>query len=92
MGVLPLQRDEWQEVFKQAGFSAIACAVYPMNLWDQVVSNLKVDGLGKHLSAILRSTRDPSLRGTFFNRRMLAAARQFVPYIGYGLYTGQKGS
>ncbi len=90
MGVLPLQRDEWREVFRQAGFSEVSCAVYRMNLWDQVVSNLKVDGLRKHLSAILRSTRDPRLRGTFFNRRMLAAARQFVPYIGYGLYVGRK--
>jgi ubiquinone/menaquinone biosynthesis C-methylase UbiE len=91
MGVLPLQRDEWREVFKQAGFGDISSAIYRMNVWDQLISHLKVDGLGKYLSAILQSTRDPSIRGTFFSRKMFAAARQFMPYIGYGLYVGQKG-
>jgi hypothetical protein len=26
----------------------------------------------------------------FINRAMLKAARQFLPYVGYGLYVGRK--
>jgi hypothetical protein len=41
-------------------------------------------------SAIHAGVRDVKIRRTFFNKEMLAAARHFIPYPGYDLYTGKK--
>jgi hypothetical protein len=91
MGVVPLQQEEWQDIFKGVGFINVFSNIFPLSLRDQLVSHLKVDGLRRYMAAVIRGILDPNVRRAFFTSDMLKAARQFIPYIGYGLYVGQKG-
>jgi len=86
----PLQKGEWRSVFREAGFVHVSSTVSAMNEWVMFTSHLRVDGVRKYVSAIVRGISDPTIRSTFFNKDMLRAALEFSPYVGYGLYVGRK--
>ena len=90
MGIRSFQRDGWESIYVAAGLLNGQSSAHRLNLWEQLVSHLRVDGLRGYIAAVIAGIRDANIRRTFFNRDMLAAARQFVPYVGYGLYTGRK--
>ncbi len=75
---------------RDAGFVNITSSVRKINLWEQLTSHMKADGLGKYITAIATGISDKSIREVFFNKEMLSAAIDFLPYIGYGIYTGKK--
>lgn len=79
----------WLELFQQAGFMGLTSTVHKMRLSDQITSHLRIDGLKKYLSAVIKGVFDAEMRRVFFNRQMLTAARKFLPYIGYGIYRGK---
>lgn len=88
VNIQPLLEEKWRALFKEVGFD-VSSAVYPINFKEQFASHLKVDGLVKYLSAIAHGILDPTVRSAFFNKIMLKATRQFLPYIGYGLYVNK---
>ena len=57
---------------------------------EQLRSHIRVDGITSYLTGVVAGLRDAAIRRTFFNREMLNAFRQFLPYVGYGLYIAQK--
>lgn len=90
MGIVTFQEDEWREHLRQAGFTEIKSVVRRFNLWEQFISHLKVDGVKAYFSALSTGLSDPKLSGPFLNKRILKAALQFMPFIGYGLYSARK--
>ena len=90
LGIHTFQQGEWETILRKAGFADVTSSVHKINLWEQLASHLKADGVKNYLTAILTGVKDTSIRGTFFNKEMLAAARDFLPYVGYGIYTGKK--
>jgi arsenite methyltransferase len=90
LGLRPFQEHEWRAVFTGAGFVDVATDVRPVNLREQLVSHIRVDGVRQYLSSVVSGVSDSGIRRAFFTREMLRAARQFRPYVGYGLYAGQK--
>ncbi len=90
MGIHPRQAHEWQEIYVTAGFVDVTASVRRISFGEQLLSHLKVDGLLGYIAAAIRGLSDSGIRRTFFNREMLRAARQFLPYVGYGLYVGRK--
>ena len=90
MGIHAFQQGEWESIFRDAGFADVTSSIHKINLWEQLASHLKADGVKNYLTAIRTGVKDTSIRGTFFNKEMLSAARDFLPYVGYGIYTGKK--
>lgn len=84
-----LQQDEWQAVYREAGFEDVSSTVYPIKFRHEF-SNLRVYGIRRYLSALVQSIFDPSIRRTFFKKDMLKAMRQFSSCVGYGLYVSRK--
>ncbi len=89
-GIHAFHQGEWESILRKAGFVNVTSSAHKINLWEQLASHLKADGLKNYLAAIVTGVKDTSIRGTFFNKEMLAAARDFLPYVGYGIYTGNK--
>jgi ubiquinone/menaquinone biosynthesis C-methylase UbiE len=89
-GIHTFQQGEWESILRKAGFANVSSSIHRVNLREQLASHLEADGLKNYLAAFVTGVRDASIRGTFFTREMLAAARDFLPYVGYGLYAGQK--
>ncbi|MBU0494202.1 MAG: methyltransferase domain-containing protein [Chloroflexi bacterium] len=90
LGLWPFQEQEWRAILTDAGFVDVVTDVRPVSLREQFVSHIRVDGVRKYLSAVVGGVSDAGIRRAFFTRDMLRAARQFRPYVGYGLYAGQK--
>jgi len=90
LGIHTFRQDEWESILRKAGFANVTSSVYSINLWEQLASHIESDGLKNYLAAIMTGVRDTSIRSTFFTKEMLAVARDFLPYVGYGLYKGQK--
>lgn len=90
MGIHAFRQDEWESLLRSAGLAEVTSSVHRLNLWEQLASHLAADGLKNYLAAMMTGVRDSSIRRTFFNKEMLAAARDFLPYVGYGLYTGRR--
>jgi len=90
LGIYAFQQKEWETVLRKAGFLDVKTTIHKINLWDQLASHLQVDGLKKYLASIVIGVGDKSIRGMFFRKEMLAAAFDFLPYVGYGIYTGNK--
>ena len=55
-----------------------------------MANHLKVDGVRNYFSALVAGISDTTIKRTFFTKEMLNAAKSFLPYVGYGLYTGSK--
>jgi len=90
LGIQTYQEVEWQSIFKRAGFVDVSSTVRRFSLREQLASHIKVDGIRGYLSAMAKGLADLKISRTFINRRMLQAARQFLPFVGYGIYTGRK--
>jgi len=93
MDVGLLQEDEWRAVYTGAGFEVISSTVYPFNYIKQFLGELKVDGIRRRLSAWLKAFFDPTVRRTIFtatDRDTRQRLRQFLSYVGYGLYVSRK--
>ena len=90
LGIRAFQQEEWAAILTRAGFAQVASSVHRINMWEQMKSHMEADGVRRYLSGMRAGIRGASVRAAFFNRRMLAAARQFLPYVGYGLYTAMK--
>lgn len=86
LGMRMFDERGWQDLFKQAGFSAVTASVHRVKLGEQLASHMKIDGLPGYLAAVIRGLSDPTLYRMFINAKMLRAAKQFMPYVGYGLY------
>lgn len=86
LGMSPYDECGWQTLFKAAGFSVVSSSVHHVKLGEQLASHMKIDGLLGYLSAVIRGLSDPTVYRTFINARMLKTAKQFMPYVGYGLY------
>jgi hypothetical protein len=76
----------------EAGLGNVTSSVYKMNLGEQFRSHIRADGITSYLSALLAGIKDTAIRRAFFNRKILGAFREFIPYVGYGLYIAQKAS
>jgi ubiquinone/menaquinone biosynthesis C-methylase UbiE len=90
MGIHTFRQDTWESILRSAGFAEVSSSVHRINLWEQLTSHLESDGVKNYLAAMVVGVSDTSIRRTFFNKEMLVAARDFLPYVGYGLYTGRK--
>ena len=62
----------------------------PLRIRDQLIGHLVVDGLPTYLAAMVRGVADPAIRRVFCTRAILRAVRQFLPYVGYGIYVAAK--
>ncbi|MEN6409755.1 MAG: methyltransferase domain-containing protein [Anaerolineaceae bacterium] len=89
-GIHALQEQAWKALLAEAGFVHVTAEVRPIRLWEQMRSHLAVDGVGAYFNAMAAGIKDDSIRRTFFTREMLSAARRFFPYVGYGLYRGDR--
>ncbi len=92
LGIHARQGAEWQQLLDGAGLSSTWSSLHRFSLREQLRSHMAVDGVRGYLSALLRGLSDARLSSAFINHRMLRAARQFLPYVGYGLYTGTRAS
>ncbi len=90
MGIHACQQAEWERLLQQAGYDEVSSSVHKINLWEQLTSHLQADGLKNYLAAVVTGVKDNSIRGTFFTKEMLSATRDFLPFVGYGIYTGKK--
>jgi len=92
MDVKLLQEDEWRAVYIEAGFEVISSTVYPFKPLQQFLGELRVDGIRRRLLAWLKAVSDPSFRRTIFemDRETRQGLRQFLLYVGYGLYMSRK--
>jgi ubiquinone/menaquinone biosynthesis C-methylase UbiE len=90
LAIRSFQEHEWQSIFQRAGFVHIQAAVKRISFREQISSHIKVDGIRGYLSALVRGLADRKVSGAFVNRAMLKAARQFLPFVGYGIHTGRK--
>lgn len=82
--------QEWRTAFSAAGFAVVTASMHAIRLRDQLASHIAVDGLRAYLTAVRRGIADPTIRRVFCTRAMLEAARQFLPYVGYGIYVLKK--
>jgi SAM-dependent methyltransferase len=92
LGIRARQQAEWQLLLDGAGLITTWSSLHRFSLREQLRSHIAVDGVRGYLSALRRGLSDARLSSTFINRGMLRAARQFLPYVGYGLYAGTKAS
>jgi len=92
MDVKLLQEDEWRAVYREVGFEVISSTVYPFEPLEQFLGELRVDGIRRRLSAWLKAFFDPTMRRTIFkmDRDTRRGLRQFLSYVGYGLYVSRK--
>lgn len=90
LDIQPLLPDEWKSVLECAGFVQVVGEVSHLNLREQFVSHIRVDGLRKYLRAVALGLAAPGVRSTFFNRDMLRGWREYPSYVGYGIYVGEK--
>lgn len=90
MGLAARQQEEWEALLDSAGFHSIHSSVHRFSFGSQLVSHMKVDGVGNYFRAMIAGIGDRGIRRNFFNKEMLAAARSFLSFIGYGLYSGIK--
>ena len=89
-----LQKDEWLGIYGEAGFEVIHSTVHRLHSTDfvkEVVDELRIDGIRRRLSALLKEFSDPIWRRTFLmDSDALQAIHQLLLYIGYGLYVSRK--
>jgi SAM-dependent methyltransferase len=90
MGLHPFDEKGWEKNLINCGFHQVQTRIRRINFMTQLRNHLIVDGIKNYLGAIIAGISDTAIRRTFFTREMLSAARLFLPYIGYGLYTGYK--
>jgi SAM-dependent methyltransferase len=90
LGIQPLEEEGWKSIWSGAGFTDLDSTVQRMSLREQFLSHLQVDGLRGYLRSMAQGLSDARIYRTFINRSILRAARQFMPIIGYGLYSGRK--
>lgn len=83
-------QQEWECLLVLSGFHSIRSSTYKISFGVQFADHLNVDGVGNYFHAMIAGIGDRAIRRNFFNREMLAAARSFLPYVGYGLYSGIK--
>jgi ubiquinone/menaquinone biosynthesis C-methylase UbiE len=89
-GIHALQGEAWKDLLAAAGFTHVTAEVRRIRLWEQLRSHLAVDGIGAYFNAMAAGMKDEAIRRTFFTCEMLSAARRFLPYVGYGLYRGER--
>lgn len=90
LDIQPLLSKAWERVFEQADFAHISSEVSHLNLREQFVSHIRVDGWRKYLLALGRGLAAPGIWTTFSNRKMIRAWRQYPAYVGYGLYVSRR--
>jgi ubiquinone/menaquinone biosynthesis C-methylase UbiE len=85
-------QDEWRAVYREGGLENVSSIVNRIDYKEQFLSELRIDGLGKRLSAWVEVLTDPALRRTFFtiDKETRQAIGQFSSHVGYGLYTATK--
>ena len=88
-----LQEAEWRAIYEGAGFEVIQSSVNALHSTDyiwEVFDGLRVYGVRRLLSAVLKEFSDPAWRRTFLDRNARQAIRQVLPYMGNGLYASRK--
>lgn len=90
LGMRTLQEQEWRDILVGGGFVDVCSESSSFRVREQLASHIRVDGLVGYLRAAVKGLANTRVSGVFLNRRVLGAARRFVPYVGYGLYTARK--
>jgi ubiquinone/menaquinone biosynthesis C-methylase UbiE len=90
LGIHCYQSDGWQSILAAAGLVNVTATVRRLSLGEQLSSHLQVDGFRGYLEAVRKGLADARISRVFINKAMLKAAWKFVPFVGYGLYTGRK--
>ncbi|MFH1929128.1 MAG: methyltransferase domain-containing protein [Chloroflexota bacterium] len=90
LSIQSFQEREWRSIFKSGGFVEVVSTAHRFNLWEQLASHIRVDGVRGYLSAMVKGLADVRISRVFINKNMLRAARKFLPFVGYGLYIGKK--
>ena len=89
-----LQADEWRTIYEGAGFEVMLSTVYPLRSTDlvkEVVDELRIDGIRRRLSALLKVFSDSTWRRTVLMEwDMRQEMRQLLSYTGYGSYVSRK--
>ena len=89
-----LQEHEWRAIYEGAGFEVIQSTVNTLHSTDYIrefFDELRVDGVRRRLSAVLKEFSDPAWRRTFLmDRDTRQAIRQMMSYMGNGLYASRK--
>jgi ubiquinone/menaquinone biosynthesis C-methylase UbiE len=89
-----LQENEWRAIYEGAGFEVIQSTVNPLHSIDyirELFDELRVDGVRRRLSALLKEFSDPAWRRTFLmGRDARQAIRQVLSYMENGLYASRK--
>lgn len=87
----PLPENQWRAIFRDAGFFDVSSKIYKYNLWEQLRSRLRADGILKHFSALFKGLSDPTMRIPFFKKDTFKLLLNlFSSHFGYGLYLGRK--
>ena len=89
-----LQEDEWRGIYGGAGFEVIHSTVHLLRSTDLVKGSfdeLRIDGIRRRLSALLKEFSDPTWRRTALMQwDTRQAMRQWFSCMGYGLYVSRK--
>jgi arsenite methyltransferase len=92
LGIHAYAQGEWEAIFRRAGLANVTSSVFKIDFREQLRSHIRTDGIRNYLTGMVAGVKDTAIRSTFFNRKMLRAFREFLPYVGYGLYVAQKAS
>ena len=91
-----LKAEEWEALFKKAGFQKVAVEIIDVNLKEETSSRIKQLGWERILSAWGKTVKLYFSNSDY--RRFLKTALgstsggiiQYIDYMGYGLYSGKK--
>ncbi|HXY86840.1 MAG TPA: methyltransferase domain-containing protein [Candidatus Acidoferrales bacterium] len=87
-----LQEHEWRAIYEGAGFEVIQSNVNPLHSTDlirELFDELRVNGVRRRFSALLKEFSDPAWRRMFLTRDARQAIRQ-VAHMWNGLYASRK--
>ncbi len=90
LGIRACREHQWRDMLRTGGFVDISSEASGFSFREQLASHIRVDGLVGYLRAMVKGLANTRVSGAFLNRRMLRAARRFLPFVGYGLYTARK--
>jgi len=88
-----LQEREWRAIYEGAEFEVIQSTVNRLHSIDyirEVFDELRVDGVRRLLSAVLKEFSDPAWRRTFLDKNARQSIRKIVSNMGNGLYASRK--
>jgi ubiquinone/menaquinone biosynthesis C-methylase UbiE len=80
----------WENFFTTVGKSRRFASIHRINLFEQLASHLRVNGVGGYFTGVVRSFSEKNILRAFFNRQMLHALLRFSSQVRYYLFVGCK--